>query len=837
MKTFKYFIFCIHLLLYHNVAALDIQHLYLNLEVNWLKQRVEGFAEITLSPSNDSKTIVLDAAYLSIKRVSINNKTLLFNYDSSSTSQNLSITLDEIDLTKKPITIHIDYHSNYVNEADPYAIWGSFGKGLRFFKPSSTCPNKHQQLWSSGEPDHNKYWFPSHEDLADIHTTEIRIKVQKPFSAVCSGNLESIIETLDGQNIYYYKSDMQVPSYLVFIAVGEYADIQQKAGNIILHNYGYKHEQAAVAATTKIQPQMLQFLEQKTGSKFPFKSYTQVVVQDYPFPGLHGQHQNTLISDNYIDDEGVHEDFKYLWDGIAMQSLAAQWFGNLIIPKSWNHLWLNSAFTNYFAGLFTEYENGKDEYLSYYLPFEKNNVLADWESKNVHPIVNSDQNYMADNYSKYRGSMVLRMLQKEIGEENWWKAIQLYVKTNAYHQVETKDFQQAIDSATGKSYQWFFEQWIYKVGLPNFEITYQYSEQLNQLNIILIQIESNDTVYPNQVKYFKGHMDIEIDGKKESIWIEATKENKYTLNLYKKPLYIHFNSEGTWLAKIKTNTSAQAYLNQLIVSKDIVAKQASLDAIALSFKDSLSSLKFDTTVIEIIKNEIGKKQYWRYQAYALGTLKKILPLPYSPSNVLFLKEIINNSSSWLKTAAIAMLGNTQDATHFPIYLSALNDKSDRVINAAAIAIGKTKSKEALKILLDLEHHPSWKNQSRISALNGLAELKDTNAVPYVLNCLKDIKSERWYLATPMWDYPFTAAYTLVALNKAHLGYNVLFDRLKLAIEDKDINDIFQHIQLLNILSVDSTKGAYLLLKEKFKNEPVIIDAVVNYENEYLSQQK
>jgi HEAT repeat protein len=94
----------------------------------------------------------------------------------------------------------------------------------------------------------------------------------------------------------------------------------------------------------------------------------------------------------------------------------------------------------------------------------------------------------------------------------------------------------------------------------------------------------------------------------------------------------------------------------------------------------------------------------------------------------------------------------------------LNDTSDRVVNAAAIALGKSKSPLAYDALVKLKNKPSWKNQSLISALYGLSELGDERGVALALKALRDDPpGARWTLATPVWDYRLTAANTLVAL--------------------------------------------------------------------------
>lgn len=836
---FILFVLLSNILLAQNI---DTKHLTLNLRFDWVKRQAIGTADLTFTVLHTTDKIFLDAGYLIISSILIHNKPLKFNYLGGDTNDNLEITLDRFYPPNTSIQLTIHYQTMYENKADPNSIWGSFGKGLRFQQPTYTTPNKRKQIWSSGEPNYNKYWFPCNEEIADIHTTELIATVEKPLMVISNGNLIETIENKDHTRTFHYISEMPFPNYLVSLVVGEYVDVIQNSNGIAIHNYGYPHELEAVKVTTKLLPKMMQFIEEKTASKYPYQQYTQVVVQDYPFPGLIGQHGASILSDNYIDDYGVHNDFKYLWDGVAVQALTNQWFGNLLMPKSWDDIWINKAFGQYFAGLFTIKDHSKTEYLSYYLPFERNIALANWNATNKHPLVihqiKEITNIASDNDYSYKGSLILHMLQKEVGEDNWWKAVQLFIKSHANKTVSTKDFQIAIEQTIGKSYQWFFDQWVYKMGIPKFKVTKQYNTSKKELKIIVNQTQNKDssTEY-GQTEFFQGKMDIEIDQNIIPILIQAKKENIFYFTLSKAPDFVNFNFEENWLCETEFLQSTHEYLYQLSQSHDLVAKQKALDQLANIAQDTSTNPMTKNKIIHAFQQEITSNGYWRYRQYALVSLRKILTLPYDDYTTNMLLNLIISEKSWLKATAINMLGNTRNEKYFDIYNQALNDTSDRVINAAAIAIGKTKSIKAKEILIALDKKPSWKNQSRISALNGLEQLGDTSTVDFIIECIKDNQSPRWYLATPVWDYPFTAINTLVALGKAELAYPILFDRFQKSLLDNDINDIFQNVQLIDLLQLKQAKEIYELLKQKFKNDTSILETVLVYETNYLGSIK
>lgn len=824
----------------------DVQHVKLDLSFNWKQKQAFGTATFTIKIIQNTKTIVLDAAYLSIKSITdfSSKQLLVFKNDTSNTSNNLVVNYNKTLFKNSIVSFIIEYNSTYQNRANPNAIGGSFGKGLRFFEQTSTTPSKLQQIWSSGEPKNNAYWFPCKGDISDIHTTEIIGTVPKPLMLISNGELVSVTNNRNSTRTFHYKTLTPFSNYLVSVVVGEYTPILQTNANTKIITYGYLHEKKAVQATVELLPDMMRFLEDRTGCKYPFNSYKQVVVQDYPFPGLVGQHSCSILSDNYIDDYGVHKDFKYLWDGVAMQALANQWFGNLIMPKTWNDIWLNNAFAHYFAGLFTAKTNSKDEYLLwYYNPFEKPSVLGDWNANYKHPIVMNNIKeltaFAGDNYSKLRGALVLRMLQKELGDEVWWKVIKYYVHAHAHKQVNTKNFEDAVEKISGKNYKWFFQQWVYKIGLPKFKVEKSYNATTQKLTIIVTQIQTKDSISAyEQVDYFEGKIDIEIDGVIKTISLKPIKENIFTFQLNAQPNYINFNVHETFLCEIIFEKTKEEWLHILQSSTDVLAKQQAIDKLITIANDSTTNSIVKNEILQAFFSQINANNYWRYKQYVLVAIRRTSTMPYNEAFITLLKKIaLGNENAWLRSSAIGILGNTKDSTNLSIYINLLKDTSDRVINAAANAIGKTKSKQAFNILMNLENQPSWKNQNRISALNGLQWLGDERAVEYVLNCIRDNASPRWYLATPTWDYPFAAINTIMALGKGELAYPILIDRLKASLMDSDINDIFQNVQLINLLKDDRAKEMYSLLKTKFKKDHEILEAVNGYETQFLESIK
>lgn len=826
------------------IPKIDVQHIALNLNFDWKKKQAFGTSTITFSLLKPTDKITLDAGMLTINSVTNKGKVLEFNYDGGDKNDGLEIILNKRYNANEKVTIVIDYHTNYINQSDPNSLGGSFGKGLRFFEPTSATPIKRKQIWSIGEAEINRYWFPSYDAPNDFRTTEFTATVDKNLTVISNGKLVEIKENPNDTKTFHYKCDESYQNFLTSFVVGEYVDVQQKVGETQLHTFAYPDEKNAAEATIERLPDMVNYFEKITGSIYPFPSYSQVMVQDYPFPSLIGAHGLSTISDNMIDDFRTHADYLYLWDGIEADALASQWFGNYITTKDWKDVWLSKSFARYLDGLYTDYKNGHDEYLMWYLPYDTSLTFGDWSAGSRHPISTRNyeniENFVGDNYARYRGSLVLRMLRKELGDDIWFKAIKHYVKKNAGKSVTTADFQKAVEIISGRKMDWFFEQWIYKMGHPVFEVTKEYDSSKKLLTVHLKQTQKAD---PNdkfqQVMFFKGKIEIEIDDKITTVELTSKEDTVFTFNSSQDPKLINVDFENTWVREIKFEKTFEEWLYQFGNSKDILARNASINELVTAYKTA--SFENKTRIKDAFRNVIQGKSYWRLKAASLNGLLNIYKIDsetiqYDDETTAMLLNLIKNGEPWVRVSAVSLLGQTNDSKFADVYINSLNDQSERVVSAAAIALGKSKSPKAFDILAQLKDKPSWKNQSLISALNGLKVLGDARGAAIALNALRDNHSPRWFLGNG-WDYPLVAAQTLYSLGKTEEVYPILLERFKKSINDNDINDVFSTTLLIATIADARSQEIFDILKEKYKDDANAMIAVNQYETQFKEAAK
>lgn len=807
----------------------DVKHIALDLRFDWAKKQAYGIANITLALLQPSDKIVLDAGRLVIHSITTpDGKPLTFNYDGSDRDGNLEIWLNQKQTVDGDLTLTIDYHSTWPNLSDPNSLGGSYGKGLRFFEPTSTDPLRRKQLWSTGEPQSNRYWFPGYDAPNDFHTSELRATVASNLTVISNGKLLSNKANADGTRTFHWKMEAPHPNHQTSVVVGEFVDVSQAFEGLNLHSFGYPDESEATAASVVRLPDMMRFFSEKTGVKYPFPSYSQVFVQD--LPNVASNASTATITENMVDDYPTHAEFFYLWDLTEGEALAQQWFGNLVSCSDWSDIWLNKAFGRYLSGLYTDHKNGHDEYLLYQLTFDQTTYLNDWNANLRRPIVTRNYDdlntFVGDNYPYFRGAAVLHTLHKHLGDELWWKSLQTFLQNNAHRPASTDDLRQAVEAVSGEPMDWFFDQWLYRVGHPVFEILQNYDPNKRQLVLTVKQVQKKDPLetYP-QVEFFQGKIEIRIDDRVETVWLEPKAENIFAFTAAESPQLVHFDPEDAWLKEIRFHKSLDKLLHQFQEDPDILGQRWAMLQLVALVKDQATSEADKSQIYNAFRRVMSdNNNYWRLRFNATTQLQSLLapvwmttPATLDTATIETLVSIIKTEKMWNRSSAINFLGMTHNPQFEAIYLDALRSENDRVVNAAANALGKCKSTRALDALQKLTERPSWKGQSIISALNGLKWLDDPRGYAIAYRAFTNLHSPHWTLATPVWDCRLAAAETLATLGKTEAACDFVSSAFQKAVSEDDLHGMFYNALLAATLAAPCAQGIFEVLKNKSKD--------------------
>src|SRR4029077_4854946 len=97
--------------------------------------------------------------------------------------------------------------------------------GLYFVGPDAGYPKKPRQIYSQGESDLNRFWFPSWDSPNARATSEMIATVKRPLAVVSNGKLLEVTERPGGWRTYHWKMDVPHATYLVSVAIGDFTRV------------------------------------------------------------------------------------------------------------------------------------------------------------------------------------------------------------------------------------------------------------------------------------------------------------------------------------------------------------------------------------------------------------------------------------------------------------------------------------------------------------------------------------------------------------------------------------------------------------------------------------
>ncbi len=705
----------------------DTRHIALDLHFNWEREEVAGTETVVFKPLvANLRKIELDAAEMTISSATLAGAPLKYEMDLG--AQKLRIDLGRAFQPADELTVVVEYHTN----GPQSRLAGLVGAALRFIKPTPEDPNKPRQIWSQGESEYNHYWFPCYDHPNDFFTSEIAATVEKPLSVISNGKLLETKDNKDGTRTFHWKIDQPHASYLTSIIIGEYVPIVGDYQGIPIVSNVYPDQVKEGKATTARLTEMVKFFSEKTGLKYPYAKYAQTMARD--FGGGMENISATTQTDNMIHDARTELDANS--DGLQSHELAHQWFGDYVTCRDWSDIWLNESFATYFQAMWDEHKLGPDDFLYSDVKANQDAYFKAWKEGKRRPIVTknyANPDAVFDTYAYPRGGAVLHMLRQTLGEENWWRAINYYLRKYASQPVETEQFRIALEESTGQALDWFFDQWLYKMGHPVFRVTQNYNAQTKALELTVEQMQTVDTSSPfPQVALFQMPVNVEIETKAgttlQLIHIQAVRKQSFSLPVESKPLLVNFDYHGTLIKEMQFEKTADELAYQLTRDQDVLGRVWALGQLRERVKASGTNDAERDSIAKQLSRTLTDDKFWGVRvdaAAALGDVK---------SNVSrdALIAATRDPDARVRAGAVTSLTSFNDPNLASLYRKLLDDQSYAVIKAAALGLALTRSPAAYDALVDLTKTPSWRDNIKVSALISLKELRDKRTLPLAL---------------------------------------------------------------------------------------------------------
>ncbi|PWT72466.1 MAG: hypothetical protein C5B60_09505 [Chloroflexi bacterium] len=708
----------------------DVQHMDINVILDFAEHSLSAVVTTNFSVLFEQiQVVTFDAAELQIKRASLAGAGAPLAFWTE--GEKLYIRLDRIYRYGEEFGITVEYR------AKPRT-------GLYFVAPTEGNPDLPIQAWTQGETEYQHHWLICHDFPNDRATTKLQATVPSGFFALSNGRLMEARDNGDGTRTYTWQQDVPFPAYLVTLVAGEFSELSDTWREVPVTYYVAHGREADGLRMLGKTPKMMEFFSEKFGVDYPYAKYAQIVPEQ--FLGAMENVSATTHSYQLLPDARASIDWSA--DMVVAHELAHQWHGDLLAVRDWSHTWLKESFATYFAAVWTQHDQGDEEFQAR-LHQDLQRYL-DADKRGRRPVVyntyrkNGDE--LFDRHTYEKGSLVLHMLRNILGEEPFWRAISWYTRQNREREVITADFERAIEEATGRSMAQFFEQWLYKAGHPEFSVSYSWDSE-RQLARVSVSQSQNVTdltslfrtpvdigfLVPEQDDATPDDADIQTQLVTFRVIVEEAQQT-FFFPLARRPFSVRFD-QGSWLIKTLTfERPTELLCFQLRHDPDALGR--------IEAAEALGRLG-DRQGQEALEQALLAEPFWAVRVAIAGAIAQQKSERSQRALELALAKISDPKARRGIVAALGMLGGSEPnhlARQAAATLTALLEEGDPsylVEAAATTALGKLRTPGAFSCLLARIDQPSWNETLRGGVFAGLGELGDSRSADVLISWMTD----------------------------------------------------------------------------------------------------
>jgi hypothetical protein len=290
------------------------------------------------------------------------------------------------------------------------------------------------------------------------------------------------------------------------------------------------------------------------GKDYPYDELN--LVSD-PLGFLYGQSPASLIylgwgvfrGEGTLAQVGGSNLTEFIKDVVAHE-VAHQWWGSMMTNSNQRNYWFVESMAEYSSALYVEKAYGRKRYLQ---------KVDEWRRTVMERNVfgNVQNNYAAWNggttqaliYNK--GPLAMHVLRETFGDEKFFRYLRALAQNLSGKEIVTRDIQLVAEKVYGGNMDWFFDQWIRGVGMPEYRWTHNVRQTEDGQWLIEGKILQRVVVglkkHIMEGVYYKSAIPIHVEfggGEKseQNVFVEGP-ETTFRIKVPKKPTKVGFASD------------------------------------------------------------------------------------------------------------------------------------------------------------------------------------------------------------------------------------------------------------------------------------------------------
>lgn len=331
-------------------------------------------------------------------------------------------------------------------------------------------------LFGDNWPNRGHHWLPLVDHPSDKAIVEFIVSAPDHYGVVAVGELVSEKKE-SGKIISHWLTTVPLSSKLMVIGVSPFAvqEMLSKSG-IPLSSWVYPQNSEEGFFDYSIATRPLDFFESYI-APYPYSKLANVQSKT-----VYGGMENAsciFYHERTVTGKQDHEI-------LITHEMAHQWFGDAVSELNWHHIWLSEGFATYLTDLYIEQTFGREAFVASMLD-EREQVL-NFARRRMAPIVDTTlavSTRLLNKNTYEKAGWVLHMLRHSMGDELFQDCVQAFYEKFKFSNALTEDFQDVVESLTGKKYEKFFHQWFYQSGHPVLSV--QWKRRGKKINLTVNQ--------------------------------------------------------------------------------------------------------------------------------------------------------------------------------------------------------------------------------------------------------------------------------------------------------------------------------------------------------------
>jgi aminopeptidase N len=576
-----------------DTSGWDATKYTIRLDINTSSRAVDGRVTVDGEATSDGlASVSLDFVGFSVRSVTVDGVAAAF--DRVNNGRVLRVPLARALAAGESFSIEVSYAGIAQTEN---------GLGLGFTANGAA---------TFAEPEGARLWFPCKDRPSDKARYEGIITVPGNLKVASNGLL--VDETATGnKRTFHWREDHQIATYLISLAIADYALIQDSYRGIPVWHYLYKQIESAGRRDFSRTPQMMEAFERRLGVPYPFDKYGHATFENF---GGAMEHQSCSSYGAGL----VTGDNRY--DLVVAHELGHQWFGNLVSPAEWEEIWLNEGFASWTEFLWVEeWAPGSHAQLK---ASREANFMNYEESAGAYSLFAPPPGRLFGTTIYQKGAWVVSMLRYMLGDDAFFAGVRDYLETHSGKSARSTDLRASLEAASGQDLSAFFDEWVYGVGYPRYETAWQgrvVPGGRHQLDIRVRQMQRTPTVFTTP-------LEVEIrgaNGERTRERIPVTSGDSFaSLCLEFEPTAVTFDPDNAILGTISGGSASVPSQPALcgeapaeVAVSGVVYKKSSLEV-------SGTGLVVGDSVVEVDGVELAKTKYPKRDRNPDGTTTRLV---------------------------------------------------------------------------------------------------------------------------------------------------------------------------------------------------------------------